>query len=250
MSSGRIHRVAVFASGGGSTFRAVAEAIAEGLVDFEVVLVLTDKEDAGILDQVAEVNKLHGFDIKTEVVNKKRYPGNPQGRGQTAKEAEATLRFLKQYKIDHLSLLGFMRIIAPQVIEAYGWKPEYAMQDPKHNGAYLARMTNTHCGILPDTIDTYGVHIQERVLKLGLTESAHTVHMVGVGIDEGPVITEHRIRVFPASKYEEADADTPEKLFARVRQVEQANIAFDIDAFLKDQALFLQTQKDTQKSKQ
>jgi phosphoribosylglycinamide formyltransferase-1 len=229
-------RVAVFASGGGSTFRAVAEAIAEGLVDFTINLVLTDHPDAGILQQVAEVNKLYDFDIKTEIVNKKRFPGGEQGRGQTMEEAEATLTFLKQHKIDHLSLLGLLRIVATQVIEEYGWKPEYTKRDPKHKGAYLARMTNTHCGILPATIDTYGIHIQERILERGLTESAHTVHVVALGIDKGPVVAEHRIRVFPASKYPAAIVDTPEKLFARVRQVEQANIAFDIDAFLKDQA--------------
>lgn len=234
--------MAIFASGGGSTFRAVAETVAAGLVDFSIALVITDHDDAGVLTQVVEVNKKFGLGIKTEVINKQKYPAGPQGRGQTEAEAAATIGVLKKYAIDHLALMGCLRIIAEQVIEEYGWRSEYAERDTKTKGMYYARMTNTHPGILPATTDTYGIHTQQAVLDKGLTETAQTFHVVARGIDKGPVIAEHRVRAFPTMRYPARLADTPEKLFARVQRIEKANIAFDLDGFLKDQAVFLQGQ--------
>ncbi len=232
-------RVAIFASGGGTTFQAVADALSEGLADFEIALVISDHEDAGVLERVARANKDYGFKIKVEIINKKRFPEGVQGRGQTRAEAEATIQALKKHKIDHLALMGCMRIIAPQVIEAYGWKPEFAKKDPEHRGLYLARMSNTHPGILPATTDTYGIHTQEKVLELGMQETAQTFHVVAAGVDTGPVIAENLVRAFPPSKYPKDMADTPEKLFARVQRIEKAHLPLDLDKFLKDQRRFL-----------
>lgn len=223
--------IAIFASGSGTTFRATADAIHDGLVDFDIGLVITNRAKAGVLDKVAEVNRLYGFTIKTEIINQKRYPGGPQERGQSLEEAEATVAALKAYNIDHYVLMGCLRINGKQVIEEYGWKPEYAQADPEHQGIYMARMSNTHPGILPATNDTYGIHTQEKVLELGLAETAHSFQVVSVGVDEGPVIAEHRLRVYP-------NADTPDTLFARAQRIEKAHLPFDIDAFLKDQVRY------------
>jgi phosphoribosylglycinamide formyltransferase-1 len=104
-------------------------------------------------------------------------------------------------------------------------------------------MSNTHPGILPETTDTYGTNTQAKVLELGLTETAHTVHVVAAGVDEGPIIAEHRVRVFAPSKFPAEMADTPESLFARVRRIEKAHLALDLDAFLKNQAQFYRYQE-------
>lgn len=233
--------IAIFASGSGTTFRATADAIHDGLVDFDIGLVITDHEDAGVLDKVAEVNSLYGFTIKTEIINKKRYPHGTQERGQTRAEGEALLQALQENHIDHLTLMGCMRILAPQVIDAYGWKPEYLKKDPEHKGVYLARMSNTHPGILPATADTYGIHAQKKALELGLDETAHTFQVVAVGVDAGPVIAEHRVRVFASSNYPKELADVPERLFVRVQRIEKANLPLDLDTFLKGQISFRQT---------
>jgi phosphoribosylglycinamide formyltransferase-1 len=232
--------IAVFASGSGTTFQATADAIHDGLVDFKIGLVITDREEAGVLARVAEVNHQYGFDIKTVIINKKRYPEGAQGRGQTRAEGEALLRALRENNIDHLVLMGCMRILAPQVVEVYGWKPEHADRDPHYQGMYFARMSNTHPGILPATADTYGVLTQEKALGLGLGETAHTFQVVAVGVDAGPVIAEHRVRIFAPANYAETLADTPDHLFARVQRVEKAHLPMDIDTFLKDQRRFMQ----------
>ncbi|HEV2403158.1 MAG TPA: formyltransferase family protein [Candidatus Saccharimonadales bacterium] len=229
--------IAIFASGGGTTFRATADAIHDGLVDFDIALVISDHANSGVLSKVTAVNRDYGMHIATAIVNKQRYPGGQQGRGQTREEATACSRILKQYRVDHVVLMGFMRIVAPQLIAEYGWKPEYDLQDPDHHGVYLTRMTNTHPGILPATTDTYGIYTQERVLKLGLTKTAHTFHAAAAGVDQGPIIVEHHIPVFAPQKYPSTIADTPESLFARVQRVEKAYLPLDIDAFLRQQQL-------------
>ncbi|HEV7454364.1 MAG TPA: formyltransferase family protein [Candidatus Saccharimonadales bacterium] len=231
--------IAIFASGSGTTFQATADAIHQGLVDFDIGLVITDREHAGVLQRVDEVNRLYGFIIKKYIINKKRYPGNPQGRGQTRDEAAATIAALEANRIDHLCLMGCLRIIAPQVIEAYGWQAAYAKKDPEHDGLYMARMTNTHPGILPATADTFGIQTQQKVLELGLEETAQSFHVVATGVDKGPLISENRVRVHPALLYPAALADTPEKLFARVQRIEKAHLPLDLDTFLKDQARWL-----------
>jgi folate-dependent phosphoribosylglycinamide formyltransferase PurN len=134
--------------------------------------------------------------------------------------------------------MGCLRIIAPQVIEVWGWIPEYAARDQKHKGMYFARMSNTHPGILPATGDTFGIRTQVKVLDLNLDETAQTFHVVAVGVDTGPIIAENRVRAFPVSKYPAKAADTPEELFARVQRVEKAHLPLDLDTFLKDQARF------------
>jgi len=146
-------RLAVFASGAGTTFRAVADAIHNGLVDFDISLVISDREDAGVLEQVDEVNRLYNFAINKKIISRERYPDGPQGRGQTQAEAEATCNALRDHRIDHLALIGCLRIIAPQVIEAYGWKPEYAHQDPGNTKVGIdhgrAQRTLAFCLIRP-----------------------------------------------------------------------------------------------------
>jgi len=232
-------KIAVFASGHGTTFRAVAEAVHDGLVDFDIALLVCDHDNVGVLDHAQEVNQLYGMDIKVEIINKKRYPGGQRQRGQTVEEAKATLAVLKANDIDHVALIGYWRIVGQEVTDEYGWKPEYAKADPKHRGMYLARMSNTHPGILPATQDTYGVPAQAKALELGLKETAHTLLVVSnSGIDDGPVIAENRVPVFAPSKYPSKMADTPEKLFARVQRIEKAHLPLDLDAFLKDQAVW------------
>jgi phosphoribosylglycinamide formyltransferase-1 len=233
MTDGQRPVLAIFASGSGTTFQAVADAVHDGLVAFSIGLVITDREQAGVLDKVADVNRRYGMDIKTAIINKKRYPEGPQGRGQTIGEAHAMLAALEEHRIDHICLMGCLRIIAKQVIDEWGWRPEYAGQDPAHGGLRLARMSNTHPGIFPETVDTFGLRTQQKVLDMGLRETAHTLHVVAAGVDEGPIIAEHRVPVYAPAHYHSELADTPAQLFARVQRIEKAYLPLDLDAFLR-----------------
>jgi hypothetical protein len=45
--------------------------------------------------------------------------------------------------------MGYMKMVRGELIEEYGWLPHF-------DSIYQARMSNTHPGPLPETVDTYG----------------------------------------------------------------------------------------------
>ena len=225
--------IAVLASGSGSTVEAFIHATQEGIADAEVGMVISDKEDAAVFGRVARLNSQYGLDISTRVINGTLYPKGRQARGQTLQESTEICGAVSSGEFALVALMGYMRVIAGEgdLMKEFGWLSEYDEKDNANRGVYLARMLNTHPGILPHTADTYGIHTQERVLKLGLTDTAHTVHAVAAGVDAGPVFAQHIVPVFP-------DSDDPQKLFDRVQRVEKAYLPIDIDRFLKEQQEF------------
>jgi phosphoribosylglycinamide formyltransferase-1 len=195
--------IAILASGSGSTAEAFIHATQEGIVDAEVGLVISDKDDAGVFDRVKRLNKAYSLEIETMIVNAKRYDKGPQ-EGDLMKE--------------------------------YGWLPEYEERYPENKGIYLARMINTHPGILPETTDTWGTNTQQMVLDLKLSETAHTVHAVTAEIDAGPIFAENRVPVY--------QDDGVGSLFARVQRIEKAHLPVDIDRFLREQRAFYNSLDD------
>jgi phosphoribosylglycinamide formyltransferase-1 len=212
----------ILASGSGSTAEAFIHATQDGRVDAEVGGVVCDKppEEAGIYDRVERLNKQYGLEIEMDYINGELYPEGPTPRGQTLAESEQINRKAIHRNYDHIALMGYMRIVTGDLLQEWGYLSTY---DSPHYG----RMSNTHPGPLPETEDTYGVYVSERVLDLGMTASKHTFHLVAEGIDQGPVIAEHPVPIL--------DGDTPESLFDRVQIVEKTALPYALGRFLKEQ---------------
>lgn len=225
MSDDYIPRVAILASGSGSTAEAFIRAAVDGRVAAEVALIVCNHppDKAGIYQRIARLNKSYGLDIEVIHISSQTHPDGKLGRGQTRAESAAICQLLLDENIDHVALMGYMKVVSGDLIETFGWKPDYA-------SPYMARMSNTHPGPLPETADTYGVHASARVLELGLPESRHTFHLVADGVDTGPVLAEHPVAVEPD--------DTPESLFDRVQIVEKIALPYAIDRFLAKQIEF------------
>lgn len=223
---GEIHvpRVAILASGGGTTAEAFIRATHYGTVEAEVGLVICSNPPAkaGIYNRVDRLNKQYGLDIETLQINGQTHPFGKQERGQTLGESYAICDELFQGGYDHVALMGYMRIVNGDLIEEWGWKPGMNIFD--------ARMSNTHPGPLPETEDTYGVNTSQKVIDLGLTASRHTVHVVAQGVDKGPIIAEHVVPVAPN--------DSADELFQRVQVIEKGVLPNVIDQFLKDQRAY------------
>ncbi|HVS58507.1 MAG TPA: formyltransferase family protein [Candidatus Saccharimonadales bacterium] len=223
-------RVAILASGSGSTAEAFIRATQDGRANAAVGLVICSKppEEAGIYERVARLNRQYGLDIETAHINGRTHPEGKAGRGQTDGESAAICKRIAQGSFDHVALMGYMRMVRGELLEEYGYKPHFST-------LYHARMSNTHPGPLPETQDTYGIHTSERVLELGLTASKHTVHLVSSGIDKGPVIAEHPVEIFPD--------DTPQDVFDRVQVVEKAALPYALNRFLQEQAAYLNSRQ-------
>lgn len=221
-------RVAILASGGGTTAEAFIRAAERGFVNASVELVISSRKNAGILQRIEALNEEFGLTIDTVVINDKTHPAaytEHVGRGdQNSGEEAAMLARLLAGSYDLIALMGYMKRLGPHIIEAFGWMPHYS-------SIFQAKMLNTHPGILPDTKGFYGEQIQEYVLEKGLPYGGQTLHLVAEEYDAGPVLAEHRVPV-------EA-GDTPESLFERVQTVEKQFLPEDIGAFMAGRQAYL-----------
>lgn len=177
-------RLAVFASGGGTNFQAILDAIDAGTLPAKVVCCVSNTSDAGALDRADQ----HG--VPTEVVS-------PASFDAPAPFGRALLDTLAAHDVTFVALAGYMQKIPPNVVDAY-----------------RGSMTNIHPALLPafGGQGMYGMHVHRAVLDYGVHWSGATVHLVDEEYDHGPIVLQEPVPVY-------AD-DTPEVLADRVREVE------------------------------
>jgi phosphoribosylglycinamide formyltransferase 1 len=181
VTSDRRFRIGVLGSGKGSNFVAVAEACRAGTVPAEVVLVLSDVEQAGILERARERNIPARF----------LAPG--KFRTKLDEEAEqAYLGALRTAGVDLIVLAGFMRVLKEGILRAFA-----------------GRIVNIHPSLLPSFP---GLHAWKQALEHGVKVTGCTVHFVDAGVDSGPIIGQQVVPVL--------DADTPEALHQRIQAAE------------------------------
>ena len=174
-------KLGILGSGKGSNFRAIADAIARGEIDAEVRIVLSDVEDAGILQLARE----RGY--RAEFI--------APGRFKTKLEPEAEARLvelLREAGVGLVVLAGYMRMIKAPLLDAF----------PR-------RIVNIHPSLLPAFP---GLESWRQAVAAGATESGCTVHYVDDGMDTGDVIAQRRVPVLPG--------DTPATLHARIQEQE------------------------------
>ena len=173
-------RVAVLISGRGSNMAALIEAAKDRDFPAEIVLVLSNRPDAGGL-ATAQANA-----IATAVVDHKSY-----GRDRAAFE-QALQTELVKHRIELICLAGFMRILTPWLV-----------------GQWQERMLNIHPALLPSF---KGLDTHQRALDSGVKLHGATVHFVVPEMDSGPIIAQGAVAV--------RDDDTEATLAARVIAVE------------------------------
>jgi phosphoribosylglycinamide formyltransferase-1 len=174
-------RIAVLGSGSGTNAQSIIDAIADGWLDAEVVCVISDVEDARILERAAN----HG--IPAEFVS--GAPFKTKLEGEAEKQYIATLQ---RYRTDVVALAGFMRIVKKGLLEAYS-----------------GRILNIHPALLPAFP---GMQSWKQALDYGTKVAGCTVHFVDEGTDTGPIIVQKAVPIL--------EGDTPETLHARI-QVEE-----------------------------
>ncbi len=222
-------RIAVLASGSGTTAEAYIRAGQNGDISSRVELVICNHHDAGIVQRIKDLNSEFGLSIQTLVINNKTHP--PVGeetaqRGrQTVAEEAAILELLKGRDLDLIALMGYMKHVGPSLVKEFGWQPDY-------ESVYRAKMVNTHPGLLPETQALYGAKIQQYVLDNDLEYGGQTLHLVAEEYDDGPIIAEHKVPV-------ELD-DTAETLFARIQAVEKQFVPLDIENFIMERREYLE----------
>lgn len=154
-------RVAVLASGSGTNLQALLD---DTSTVYEVVVVLTNRPQAGALDRAAAA------DVSTEVLPHRGFPS------RDAYDA-ALVAALEPYRVDWVVLAGFMRILTPTFLDAYP-----------------GRVLNIHPALLPAFPGLDGA---AQALEYGVRVAGCTVHLVDAGTDTGPIVAQAAVPVLP-----------------------------------------------------
>lgn len=156
-------KIAVFASGTGSNFTAILEAIqSKKITNVQVALLVSDRP------QALAVQKAKDHSIPVFTFNAKDYP-NKQAY------EEEILEKLTQRKVDFIVLAGYMRLLGHVLLEAYDGK-----------------IINVHPSLLPAFA---GKDAIGQALDYGVKVTGVTVHYVDEGMDTGPVIAQRAITI-------------------------------------------------------
>ncbi|QHW31484.1 phosphoribosylglycinamide formyltransferase [Paenibacillus rhizovicinus] len=162
MKAGNPLRIAVFASGSGSNFQALAEAVQGGAFPAEIALLVCDKPAAKVV-QRAEKLRVPAF-----LFDPKSY---------ASREAceEEIVSLLEREGIDLIVLAGYMRLITDVLV-----KP------------YYGRIINVHPALLPAFPGVRGIR---QALEYGVKLTGVTVHFVDGGMDTGPIIMQRSLEI-------------------------------------------------------
>ena len=154
--------IGVLASGRGSNFQAIINAIESGYVQAGISALITDNPKAFSIERA----KQHG--IESLVI----LPGDYTSRDEYFRHIATEL---KKRGVELVVLAGFMRIVGKPLL-----------------GAYPNRVMNIHPALLPSFP---GLHGQKQANDYGVKISGCTVHFVDEGMDTGPVIIQAAVPV-------------------------------------------------------
>jgi phosphoribosylglycinamide formyltransferase-1 len=156
--------IGVLISGGGTNLQAIIDAIEAKKLDAEICIVLSNKADAYGLARA----KHHG--IATAVLDHKSFASRED-------YDQAVVDVLRARGAELVILAGFMRLLSPVFIKAYS-----------------NRIMNIHPSLLPSFP---GLHVQKKALDHGVRFAGCTVHFVNEECDEGPIIIQAVVPVYP-----------------------------------------------------
>ena len=149
--------LAIFASGSGTNFEAIAQACADGVIDARVALMVCDKTGAAV------VGRAERFGVESFVFT-------PRSYASKADYEKEIVSSLAAAKVDLVCLAGYMRIVGDVLLEAYG-----------------GRIINIHPALLPSFKGAHGIR---DAFEYGVKVFGVTIHYVDATLDGGRIIAQ------------------------------------------------------------
>lgn len=148
--------VAIFASGNGTNF----DAIAEAKLPIDIRLLVCDHHDAYVVQRA----KRKGIDVLIEELHKGEKRSIREGR---------ILEALKEQGVKVIILAGYMRIVGDTLLDAFPNK-----------------IINIHPALLPSFPGKQGIL---DAYNAGVNKTGVTIHFVDSGIDSGQIIAQEEV---------------------------------------------------------
>ncbi len=203
-----MNKIAIFASGKGSNFKAIYEKVILWNIPAEICLVISNNPSCSAID-FAKQNSLPTF-----IVNKSLYP-------DSYSRDTILMQNLLKAEIDLICLAGYMKLIPKNIVEYFE-----------------NRILNIHPALLPDFGGKgfYGMKVHEAVIKSNSAESGATVHFVDTKYDHGPIVAQEKVNV--------SVDDTADSLAQKVLAVEHCIYPKVVKAYCEDRIVWKNNQPE------
>ncbi|MBL4952293.1 phosphoribosylglycinamide formyltransferase [Neobacillus sp. YIM B02564] len=181
--------IAIFASGSGSNFQAIVEAVRAEELAAKICLLVCDNPKAYVLERARKAR------IPTFVFQPREYASKEEFEQQIVTQ-------LKERNAEFIALAGYMRLVGPTLLREYE-----------------GRIVNIHPSLLPEFP---GKDAIGQALAANAKWSGVTIHFVDQGMDTGPIIVQERIRIADDETRESLQRkiqDTEHKLYPAILQM-------------------------------
>ena len=157
-------KLGIMASGNGSNFEAIAQAIASQQLNAQIQVLIYNNPG---IKAVARAEK---WGVPAVLLNHRDYKRRED-------LDSAIVETLRQYEVKWLVMAGWMRVVTSVLIDAF---PD--------------RIINIHPSLLPSF---KGVRAVEQALAAGVKISGCTVHLLRLEVDSGPILIQAAVPVLP-----------------------------------------------------
>ncbi len=166
-------KLGVMASGSGTNFAAIAQAIADQQLNAQVQVVVYNNPQAKVAARTAR------WGIPSVLLNHREF---------ASREAldRAIVETLRQFEVDWVIMAGWMRIVTAELIDAF---PD--------------RVINIHPSLLPSF---KGAHAIQQAFDAGVKITGCTVHLVRLEVDSGPILMQAAVPILPEDTVETLQA--------------------------------------------
>ncbi|MEM9274514.1 MAG: phosphoribosylglycinamide formyltransferase [Cyanobacteria bacterium P01_F01_bin.143] len=162
-------KLGIMASGSGSNFEAVAQAIANEQLNAEIKVLIYNNPQALVKSRAEK------WQIPSVLINHREFP-------QREALDQEIVNTLQQYDVQWVVMAGWMRIVTQVLLDNF-----------------RDRIINIHPSLLPSF---KGINAIEQALKAQVKITGCTVHLVNLEVDSGQIIMQSAVPVLPGDTLE------------------------------------------------
>jgi len=155
-------KLGILASGSGSNFEAVAEAIKNGQLNAHLQVLIYNNPQAKVVERAARCN------VPAVLLNHRDFDSREELDAQIVET-------LQQYSVDWVIMAGWMRIVTPVLIDAF---PD--------------KIINIHPSLLPSF---RGAKAVEQAIDAGVKITGCSVHLVCLEVDSGQILLQAAVPI-------------------------------------------------------
>jgi len=157
-------KLGIMASGNGSNFDVVAQAIQDGQLNAQIQVLIYNNPSAKAAVKAANRG------VESVLLNHRNYKSREEFD-------EKIVQTLRHYDVDWVIMAGWMRLVTSVLIDAF---PE--------------NIINIHPSLLPSF---KGIHAVEQALASGVKITGCTAHIACLEMDSGPILIQAAVPVLP-----------------------------------------------------